>query len=187
MNLSPILRHLPVLLLLQSFTIMITPVTSKDDIPIHSFQADGYDCRQKLERSFSSCKLQRKPRKLNDPDNPWIGLPPIKTNHLSIYERAIEIIRSERLLPSKPKPLSIPLPPAIPCYMASNYDHDFPPLESTSNPKKTICSRPYVQSTEVLPDGSLKHPSQAEQVLNWQSHNARIQNRVLSSIDQKID
>ncbi|KAK0572849.1 hypothetical protein LWI29_038136 [Acer saccharum] len=30
-------------------------------------------------------------------------------------------------------------------------------------------------------------PSQAEQVLNWQSHNARAQNRVLNSIDQKID
>ncbi|KAK3182710.1 hypothetical protein Dsin_029996 [Dipteronia sinensis] len=71
--------------------------------------------------------------------------------------------------------------------MASSYDQDFPPLEPTSNPEKTRFSRPYVQTTEVLPDGSVKHPSHAEQVLNWQSHNAKIQNRVLSSIDQKID
>ncbi|KAK3193412.1 hypothetical protein Dsin_024722 [Dipteronia sinensis] len=67
------------------------------------------------------------------------------------------------------------------------YDQDFPPLEPTYKLEKTRFSRPYVQSTEVLHDGSLKHPSHAEQVLNWQSHNARIQNRVLSSIDQKID
>ncbi|KAK2664686.1 hypothetical protein Ddye_003260 [Dipteronia dyeriana] len=40
---------------------------------------------------------------------------------------------------------------------------------------------------DVLLDGSLKQPSQAEQVLKWQSHNARVQNRVLNSIDQKID
>ena len=71
--------------------------------------------------------------------------------------------------------------------MASNYDQDFPPLEPSSNLEKNRFSRPFIQSTEVLPDGSLKHPSQAEQVLNWQTHNARIQNRVLNSIDQKID
>ncbi|KAK3183218.1 hypothetical protein Dsin_030504 [Dipteronia sinensis] len=71
--------------------------------------------------------------------------------------------------------------------MASSYDQNFPPLEPASNSEKTRFSRPYVQTSEVLPDGSLKHPSHAEQVLNWQSHNARIQNRVLNSIDQKID
>ncbi|KAK0573432.1 hypothetical protein LWI29_007951 [Acer saccharum] len=44
--------------------------------------------------------------------------------------------------------------------------------------------------TEIMPLEWLTNyekPSQAEQVLNWQSHNARAQNRVLNSIDQKID
>ncbi|KAK3222092.1 hypothetical protein Dsin_009117 [Dipteronia sinensis] len=71
--------------------------------------------------------------------------------------------------------------------MASSYDHDFPPLEPSTNPEKNMFSKPYVQSTEVLPDGSLKHSYHVEQVLNWKSHNARIHNRVLNSIDQKID
>ncbi|KAK3204835.1 hypothetical protein Dsin_018881 [Dipteronia sinensis] len=44
--------------------------------------------------------------------------------------------------------------------MASSYDQDFPPWETTSNPEKTRFSRPYVQSIEVLPDGELfrKYP-----------------------------
>ncbi|KAK2641134.1 hypothetical protein Ddye_022897 [Dipteronia dyeriana] len=42
-------------------------------------------------------------------------------------------------------------------------------------------------STEVIPDGSLKQPSQVEQVLNWHTRNATVQKRVLHSIDQKID
>ncbi|KAK2666062.1 hypothetical protein Ddye_004636 [Dipteronia dyeriana] len=71
--------------------------------------------------------------------------------------------------------------------MASNYDQDFPPLVPTSNPERNLFSRPFIQTTKVLSYGSLKQPSKAEQVLNWQSHNARVQNRVLNSIDQKID
>ena len=100
-------------------------------------------------------------------------------------------MRSEGLLPPEPTPepliSSFPQPQPIPCYMTSKYDQDFPPLEPSSNPENNRFSRTFIQSTEVLPNGSLKHPSQAEQVLNWQTHNARIQNRVLTSIVQKID
>ena len=71
--------------------------------------------------------------------------------------------------------------------MTFDYDCDFPPLEPSSNQEITRFSKPFVQFTEVQSDGSFKQPSQAEQVLNWQSHNARAQNRVLNSIDQKID
>ncbi|KAK2656992.1 hypothetical protein Ddye_010044 [Dipteronia dyeriana] len=71
--------------------------------------------------------------------------------------------------------------------MASSYDKDFPPLESSSNPERNLFSRPFIQSTEVLHDGSLKQPFQAEQVLNWHTRNATVQNRVFHSIDQKID
>ncbi|KAK2639412.1 hypothetical protein Ddye_027207 [Dipteronia dyeriana] len=73
------------------------------------------------------------------------------------------------------------------CSYSTSYDKDFPPLESSSNPERNLFSRPFIQSTEVLPDGSLTQPSQAEQVLNWHTRNATVQNRVLHSIDQKID
>ncbi|KAK2663173.1 hypothetical protein Ddye_001747 [Dipteronia dyeriana] len=61
--------------------------------------------------------------------------------------------------------------------MASSYDKDFPPLESSSNQEWNLFSRLFIQSTEVLPDGSLKQPSQVEQVLNWHTRNATIHNR----------
>ncbi|KAK0597099.1 hypothetical protein LWI29_021834 [Acer saccharum] len=194
--------------------LMIQPVTTEDDIPIHNFEADGTpiytdkinshfiwdvdpnmcdancscrDCLPDNHASHTSCKPKHKPRKPDDPDSPWIAPHPRNHKPLSIYDRAIQILQSEGLLPSQPNSHVPTLPPPIPCYMTSDYDCDFPPLEPTSNPEKTRFSRPFVQTTEVQADGSLKHPSQAEQVLNWQSHNARAQNRVLNSIDQKID
>ncbi|KAK2662452.1 hypothetical protein Ddye_001026 [Dipteronia dyeriana] len=54
-------------------------------------------------------------------------------------------------------------------------------------PLRNLFSKPFIQSTEVLLDGSHNQPSQAEQVLNWHTRNATVQNRVLHSIDQKID
>ncbi|KAK3198548.1 hypothetical protein Dsin_021963 [Dipteronia sinensis] len=162
-------------------SLMIKLITSEEDIPIHSFDADGSaiytnkinghfiwdvdpsmcdvdcDCRRSSRKLCASCKIDRRSHSLEDPGSPWIGLLP--------------------QMSSQP----------IHCFMAFSYDQDFPPLEPTSNPEKNRFSRAYVQSTEVLPDGSLKHPFQAEQVLNWKSHNAKVQNRVLSSIDQKID
>ena len=135
------------------------------------------DCRDCFKGYLSPCKPSRRSYKPDDPDSPWIGLHPIKNKPLPIYDRALQILRSEGLLPPEPEPQPIqpqPQPQPIPCYMASNYDQDFPPLEPSSNPEKNRFSRPFIQSTEVLPDGSLKHPSQAEQVLNWQTHNARI-------------
>ncbi|KAK3225485.1 hypothetical protein Dsin_005347 [Dipteronia sinensis] len=138
------------------------------------------NCRRSYRIHYASCKSDRRSHFPDEPDSPWIGLLPITRKPLPIYDRALQILRTKGLLsqtPSQP----------IPCFMAFNYDQDFPPIEPTSNPEKNRFSRPYVQSMEVLPNGSLKHPSHAEQVLNRQSHNARIQNRVLNSIDQKID
>ena len=60
-------------------------------------------------------------------------------------------------------------------------------MEPKSNPEQNLFSKPYVQSTEVQLDGSLKKLSQAEQVLNWHTLNAEAQNKVLSSIHQKVD
>ncbi|KAK1551264.1 hypothetical protein Q3G72_033021 [Acer saccharum] len=145
-------------------------------------------CRRCIkDTSPRSYKSWPKPHKPGHPDSPWIGLHHIKKKPLPIYDRALQILRSEGLLPPQPVYTAPTLPPPVPCYMTSDYDCDFPPLEPSSNQEKTRFSKPFVQSTEVQPDGSFKQPSQAEQVLNWQSHNARAQNRVLNSIDQKID
>ena len=56
--------------------------------------------------------------------------------------------------------------------MASRYDKDFPPLEPRCVPDQNLFSKPYIQTTEVQPDGTMKKPSQAEQVLNWHTQNA---------------
>ncbi|KAK0573832.1 hypothetical protein LWI29_014262 [Acer saccharum] len=137
--------------------LMIQPVTTEDDIPIHSFEADGS---------------------------------PIYTDKIRghfIWDVDLNMCDVDCLLPLQPVlPIST-LPPPVPCYMTSDCDCDFSLLEPLSNQEKTRFSKPFVQSTEVQLDGSFKQPSQTEQVLNWQSHNARAQNRVLNSIDQKIN
>ncbi|KAI9174144.1 hypothetical protein LWI28_012632 [Acer negundo] len=166
--------------------LMIQPVTTEDDILIHSFEANGSPIYiDKINGHFiwdddpnmcdadctccnclldlTPCKIVCKQYKPDDPESPMEGL-------LSLLANVTPFL----------------LPP-IPCFMASNYDQDFPPLEPSSNPERNRFSRPYVQTSEVLPDGSFKQPTQAEQVLNWQTHNAKVQNRVLNSIDQKID
>ncbi|KAK3211489.1 hypothetical protein Dsin_016195 [Dipteronia sinensis] len=90
-------------------SLMIRPLTSEKEIPIHSFEADG------------------------------------------------SIIYTDKINGLLPQPSS----QHIPYYMASSYDQDFLPLEPAFNHEKTRFSRPYVQSSEVLPDGSLNHPSHA--------------------------
>ncbi|KAK2655870.1 hypothetical protein Ddye_008922 [Dipteronia dyeriana] len=172
---------------------MIRPVISEDDILIHSFEADGSpiytdkinghfiwdvdpdmcnadcECKTCSKVMRSSCKPGPLHSKPEDPNRPWIGLHPVKNIPLPIYDRALQILISEGLLPDEPeepKKLITPLPAHIPCFMASNYDKDFPPLEPTSNPERNLFFRPFVQSTEILPDGSFRQPSQAEQVLN---------------------
>ncbi|KAK3205523.1 hypothetical protein Dsin_019569 [Dipteronia sinensis] len=155
---------------------MIRPITTEEDIPIHSFEADGStiytdkinghfiwdvdpsmcdpdcSCQRSSQRyRRTSCKPSRRSHSPDDPDNPWIGLLPISKQPLPIYDRALQILRTKGLLPQLRSP-------PIPCFMASRYDQVFPPLEPASNPEKTIFSRPYVQSTEVLHDGSFKAP-----------------------------
>ncbi|KAK2654931.1 hypothetical protein Ddye_007983 [Dipteronia dyeriana] len=124
------------------------------------------DCECK---AFS--KVMRLSCKPDDPNSPWIGLRPVKNKNLPIYNRAFQILRSEGLLPDEPEKLLPPFQSTIPCLMACSYDKDFPPLEPSSNQEINLFSR----------------LSQAEQVLNWHSRNARVQNRVLHSIDKIIN
>jgi len=66
-------------------------------------------------------------------------------------------------------------------------DEDFPTLERKSDPEKGISSKPFIQSTEILPEGTYKPLSQAEEVLNWQISNSLSQNSLLKVIEKKVD
>ena len=67
------------------------------------------------------------------------------------------------------------------------YDQEFPSLEKKTDPVTKVSTKPYIIPTEVGPEGKLKSPSQAEEVLNWQTDNVRAQNHLLKKIDEKID
>ncbi|MCH85326.1 polyprotein-like, partial [Trifolium medium] len=70
--------------------------------------------------------------------------------------------------------------------LSSQYDQQFPALERKIDPITHRASKPFVQPSEVLPDGKLKPLSQAEEVLNWQSKNMIAQNDSLQSLNEKI-
>ncbi|KAK2642207.1 hypothetical protein Ddye_023970 [Dipteronia dyeriana] len=136
--------------------LMIRPVTSEDDITIHSFQADRSPVyTDKINGHFI-----------------WDADP-------NMCDADFEC---KTCLKARNDSCTYTL-----FHGFFNYDQDFPSLELTSNLERNLFSRPFIQTIEVLPNRYLKQPSRAEQVLNWQSHNAKVQNRVLNSIDQKID
>ncbi|KAL0455381.1 UNVERIFIED_CONTAM: polyprotein [Sesamum latifolium] len=73
-----------------------------------------------------------------------------------------------------------------PCMMFQ-YDTDFPPMERYVDSAQKYSSKPYVQNNVVDTEGKLKPLTQAEEVLNWQTTNARAQNRSLTTLDAKMD
>ena len=85
-------------------------------------------------------------------------------------------------------PLKIPEVP-IPCMMFSStsYDQEFPFIDRKTDLGTKVSTKPYIISTEVGSEGKLKSPSQAEEVLNGQTDNARAQNNLLKKINEKID
>lgn len=70
------------------------------------------------------------------------------------------------------------------CFMMEDYDEDFPPLERQE--RGSSSSRPYIQPHAVEPSGQMKPLSQGEEVLNWQTRNARAQNKSQQSIDTRV-
>jgi len=66
-------------------------------------------------------------------------------------------------------------------------EEGFPSLERKTNAEKQISTKPFIQPTEVLPDGTYKPSSQAEEVLNWQTTNSIAQNNLLKVIEKKVD
>ncbi|KAL0444827.1 UNVERIFIED_CONTAM: polyprotein [Sesamum latifolium] len=71
--------------------------------------------------------------------------------------------------------------------MMFQYDTDFPPMERYVDSAQKYSSKPYVQNNVVDTEGKLKPLTQAEEVLNWQTTNARAQNRSLTTLDAKMD
>ena len=52
------------------------------------------------------------------------------------------------------------------CLCLSHYEADFPALERKSNPTTQTHTKPFIQPTEVQPDGKLKPLTQAKEILN---------------------
>jgi len=121
---------------------------------------------------------------------------------LSIYDEAIAILEKEGLLdpqpPDDPSLISwsprdaykgctpfLESPVPIPCMMIT--PEEFPPLEISENPTERRASKPFIQNTEIQPDGRHQPLSQAEEVLNWHTENSRAQNAMLQRIDAKVD
>ncbi|KAK4382258.1 polyprotein [Sesamum angolense] len=71
--------------------------------------------------------------------------------------------------------------------MMFQYETDFPPMERYVDSAQKYSSKPYVQNNVVDSEGKLKPLTQAEEVLNWQTTNARAQNRSLTTLDAKMD
>ncbi|KAL0300376.1 UNVERIFIED_CONTAM: polyprotein [Sesamum calycinum] len=71
--------------------------------------------------------------------------------------------------------------------MMFQYETDFPPMERYVDSAQKYSSKPYVQNNVVDTEGKLKPLTQAEEVLNWQTTNARAQNRSLTTLDAKMD
>jgi len=141
-----------------------------------------------------SCKSPPSQHKRFGPDNgPWIGIrnqrepdPDWK------FLRCLEILQQEEsktfegINIFRPSPVSHASP--IPCMMFNTASsEDFPPLERKTDPVSRISSKPHVVSQEVGADGKMKPLSQAEEVLNWQTENARAQNSILQRLDQKME
>jgi len=142
----------------------------------------------------NSCKPPPSQHKRFGPDNgPWIGI----RNHQEPdpdwkFLRCLEILQQEesktfeRLNVFRPSTVSHASP--IPCMMFNTASsEDFPPLEKKTDPVSRISSKPHVVSQEVGSDGKMKPLSQAEEVLNWQTENARAQNSILQRLDQKME
>ncbi|WVY90316.1 hypothetical protein V8G54_035830 [Vigna mungo] len=61
-----------------------------------------------------------------------------------------------------------------PSLKSSNYEQEFPSLERTVDPTTRINTKPNISPSEIGPDERSKPLTQAEEVLNWQTENAKI-------------
>ncbi|RDX66832.1 hypothetical protein CR513_54357, partial [Mucuna pruriens] len=153
------------------------------------------------EEEDMPCKPPPPPQRRNPKDGPWSRLHHQEKPELNwMYKRGLEILREEGLLPLRSpakadlcrSPIRAHITPivqAIPCMMftESTYNQEFPSLERKIDPVTKIATKPNISSSEVGPDGRTKPLSQAEEVLNWQTENAKVQNSILMKIDKKVE
>ncbi|RDX90397.1 hypothetical protein CR513_27752, partial [Mucuna pruriens] len=64
-------------------------------------------------------------------------------------------------------------------FTESTYEQEFPSLERKVDPVIKITTKTNISSSEIGPDERSKPLSQAEEVLNWQTENAKVQNSIL--------
>ncbi|KDP34893.1 hypothetical protein JCGZ_09181 [Jatropha curcas] len=64
---------------------------------------------------------------------------------------------------------------------------DFRPLEIVRDQQSRVTTSPYVKQTTMLSSGKLAPLSPSEEVLNWQTSNAVVQNLYLKNIDGKLN
>jgi len=127
------------------------------------------------------CRPPPPPKRPDKGDRPWIGLhQQQKPDPFWKQKRCAEILREYD---------NFAIGPAIPCMMftETNYDHQFPPLERRVDPVLNIATKPTISPTEIGPEARPKPLSQAEEVLNWQTENAKAHNSILKCIDAKIE
>ncbi|RDX69504.1 hypothetical protein CR513_51375, partial [Mucuna pruriens] len=72
-------------------------------------------------------------------------------------------------------------------FTESTYEQEFPSLERKVDPVTKITTKPNISSSEIGPDGKSKPLSQAEEVLNWKTENAKVQNSILKKIDERME
>ncbi|WVY95395.1 hypothetical protein V8G54_034483, partial [Vigna mungo] len=119
------------------------------------------------------------PRRRSEPSSgPWIDIhQPKEPYPLWFQKRCAEILGKKESF-SFPNKVS---QPSIPCFMISgfNYEQEFSSLERIVDPTTRISTKPNISPTEIGPDGRSKPLTQAEEVLNWQTENAKVQNFML--------
>ncbi|XP_014619596.1 uncharacterized protein [Glycine max] len=125
---------------------------------------DDDDDEDKWKPEPRPCKPPPPPQRRSDPKNgPWTGIKKkYPEDPLWKEKRMVEILGWNH--PS----LKIPEAP-IPCMMfasTTSYDQEFPSLDRKADPVTKVSTKPYIIPTEVGPEGKLKSPSQAEEVLN---------------------
>ena len=77
----------------------------------------------------------------------------------------------------------IPDPSPIPCMMMT----PFPSPDPVQDPQTFKPSRGFISQNTIDHTGRRSSLTQSEEVLNWQSKNALVQNQMLQQIDQKVD
>ncbi|QCD84057.1 hypothetical protein DEO72_LG2g4407 [Vigna unguiculata] len=127
-----------------------------------------------------TCKPSPPPYDRSPPaDRPWIGL-----HQQNLPDPFWKQRRCLEILGRYPSPPRIP----VPCMMftETNYESEFPSLERQVDPVSNIATKPNISPTEIGPEGRLKPLTQAEEVLNWHTENAKAQNNILKRIDAGV-